>query len=129
MRARDLIVALLDTPLDAEVEVPGAKVTGIAQVERPGGSPDGMAYVTLATAPVHQGGPPVNRLISQRIVRPGDPRVIYETVAVSDYGIAWPADLIRDLTGPFIIERRFLPDGPWEKIASGTDGFGTLVRK
>ena len=50
---RELIVHLLDTPMDAEVEIlirrlGQGKVTGIEGVERPGGSSCGQAYVTLS---------------------------------------------------------------------------------
>lgn len=52
MTVRELIVALLDTPLDAEVEVDHPEwteaVTGIRRIEHPGAG-HGLAYVTLET--------------------------------------------------------------------------------
>jgi hypothetical protein len=47
MTVLELIKALADIPLDAEVETPHGAVTGIARVERPGASPLGLCYVTL----------------------------------------------------------------------------------
>ena len=69
-----------------------------------------------------------NRLIDLRFTRPRDPDVVlYGVVFASQTG--WSPDpyLAAELRGPFIIEQRDLPDGPWVKVASATDGFATLV--
>lgn len=69
----------------------------------------------------------VNHLIGLRFTRPGLPGILYEVVYASQAGWGLDPYLVAELRGPFIIEQRDLPDGPWVKVAAATDGFATLV--